>query len=161
MSLYLSDWLDGPFYAAEALENAWDPMLVCSFSEQNKFAVNTYITLFDREILLDFIEGQDPDVMERFVVRLDAATSIILKVLQVKKFVEVNFRPAFEAAGKDLVKASESLSVLLDQFILDYEFWSRRNLIDLYINLIFYGMPDNPCPLFFVLPPLSSWDDID
>ena len=161
MSLFLTEWLTGPSDFMFFADMAWQPFVQCytvNDLEEDK-EVKTKLSFFNVEATKKFISLLGPEMGKRFANRLDRATEIILKKVEAQTFIRMNFMTLYGRNAKDLEKTSEELSFLFDMFLMDYEFWHKTDLIEMYTNIIFYGMVEDPKPYFFSLPPLSQWDD--
>jgi hypothetical protein len=162
MSLYLSEWLDGPYDFGMFCDIAWSPQILCSVDKINTLEeVKVFVSLFDLPMLHSLVESLGDETGKQFTERLDKATEGILTKIKARDFIGANFKKVYTKNKGDLKKTSVQLSQLFSDYVLEIEFWNRVDFIDMLINLIFYGTPTNPKPMFFLVPPMSEWDDID
>ena len=162
MSLYLSEWLDGPYDFGMFCDVAWSPQILCSVNKTNTLEeVKVFVSLFDLPMLHSLVESLGVETREQFIKRLDIATEFVLRKIKPREFIGAKFKDIYTKNNGDLKKTSIQLSQLFSDYILEIEFWNRVDFIELLINLIFYDTPINPKPMFFLVPPMSEWNDID
>ncbi len=164
MSLYLSEWLDGPNQFIEFGNVVWSPHVYCNIDSKNPAAVSTFITAFDVDALNELVtaitEICGEETGKTLMARYNVASVILLgKFVGAKKLVEENINKVYKSTGGNITETSEILSDLLGRRILDFEFWNKIDLIEVYSNLIFYGTLYDPKPIIFITPPMSEWDD--
>lgn len=158
MSLYLSDWYNGPVQFIDFGEFAWDPAIKLKFNKDKPWAVSSFVTAFNMDELGEFVGILGEDLGKRFIERFDNASDVIFELLQTQKFIEANVNIIYKFTGKNIDTTSEIITELFNKYILDFEFWHHIDLLEVYTNLIFYGVAYDVKPLFFVVPPMSEWN---
>lgn len=155
MSLFLSDWEEGPFVFMAYAEVSYAPSIHCALKDNN---LKTYSYVFKPAMMHDLTCALGKDLGQRFKVRLYDAVSVVLRGIHLQDFLKTNLDSIYAKSGHDLIKTSETMSKLFEMLLVDYEFWNKLDVIEVISNLIFYDVPYDPKPFMFVVPPMSEWD---
>ena len=160
MSLYLSEWMEGYDDFIMVAEHCYKPTVVCSDNPEKPGNVRSIVYFIDIYQLDSVLRGVLPsNTFSDFVHRFNASCTAVLTRLGVSGFLERNLGNTIRYHELDLEKASDALSLKFEMFILDFEFLNHCNVVTMLANLIFYGTWEYPNPYFFVLPPMSEWEN--
>lgn len=155
MSLFLSDWEEGPFVFMAYAEASYAPSVHCIRKDN---ILKTSASVFNPTMMNDLACALGKDLGQRFKVRLDKAVLVVLQGIHLQDFVKTNLDSIYARSGHDLTKTSETMSKLFEMLLVDFEFWNKLDIIEVISNLIFYDVPYDPKPFMFVVPPMSEWD---
>ena len=157
MSLYLSEWDNGYEIFRDFAELAWSPSIECVPDDFDGTKIKAAVYFMSIDAVESLADNLDDNLHDEFIKRFNLATAVILEKLDVKKFIHLNFNYAMKLSS-DYDRANTAVNVAFQQFIMEYEFWNKVTVTQLYTNFIFYGMLTDPAPAFFAIPPMNDWD---
>ena len=162
MSLYLSEWKFGYEIFRDFAELAWNPLIECELNADfsgDKYKVS--VSFLDVDLVNSLADRLEPDDLKKeFIGRFNIITDKLFDLLRIKDFISVNYNYAMKTTGGDLDQANKVVNLAFQQHIMEFEFWNKRPLTELYANLLFYGTISDPGSVFFVIPPMNEWDSV-
>lgn len=157
MSLFLSEWKHGYEIFLDFAEMSWSPHISCAFDDYDDTKIHASATILDVNLVDGLANALPESIQKDFIGRFNGTTTFILDRINIHEFIHLNFNYAMKVTG-DVDRANEAVNLAFSQMLMEYEFWHKEDIVHLYANLIFYGMIDNPMPMFFAIPPQSEWD---
>lgn len=159
MPLFLTEWLDGPDEFYTFAKSAINPQIQCIPDEDKPGHVKAIVTIFDVNLVKEFIDSLDEKYSEEFTIRFNSTTKYLFDLFKVQDFLMLKLNSTYEETGHDLKETTELITDEFVQFLMDIEFWNKFELPAVYTNLIFYGMIDDPKAVIFFIPPPNDWTD--
>jgi hypothetical protein len=159
MSVYLSQWLNGPSEFYSFAVEAWDPSVDLELDDSTGVTIaKVTVRLFNSSAMDLFVSDLDFDIRKTFMTRFSIANEYIIEKLKAEEFVKTSLKLLvhYDLEQDEML---DKLNTEFQNYVTDMEFWNRLDLPEVFSNLIFYGTIEDPKPYFFFVPPMSQWDD--
>ena len=160
MSYFLSEWIGGYEVFLQVGEMSWYPEIQIKQEDLDLGHATASVSFFDVEKINALVELLGPDTGNTFVTRLNIISKYMYEKIGLEKFFKKNLVDCIKMADT-LEDASQEITYRFCGMLLDFEFWHRVNLVEVFANLIFYGTWEFPKPFIFLIPPLNEWEDSD
>ena len=160
MSYFLSEWIGGYEVFLEVGEMSWYPEIKLKQEDLDLGHATVSVSFFDVEKINALVDLLGPGVGNKFVDRLNIMSKYMYDKIGLEKFLKNNLLDSIKKKST-LEEASLEITHRFWDMLLDFEFWNRVNLVEVFANLIFYGTWEFPKPLIFFVPPLNDWEESD
>ena len=158
MSYFLSEWIGGYEVFLQIGEMAWSPQVVLKRDDLEIGHTVASVSFFDVDMINDLAGLLGVVTGNAFVDRLNGTTKFIYEKIGLNKFLKENLVSCVES-NSTLAEASSELTNKLWDLIFEFEIWNKVNIVEVFANLIFYGMWEFPKPFVFFVPPQKDWSE--
>ena len=159
MSIYLPEWLGGYDAFLMYADVCWKPQIKLSYNPDDAERVVCAVAFFDVGSIAELIKFLGSGTGKEFLERFNKASSAIFKLLHMDQFLNLHLSELIDENSSDLEKCEKELVRRFIRHIIDFEFWNKIDVVELYANLIFYGTLEYPNPYVFFVPPMKEWKD--
>ena len=158
MSLFLSEWINGYNQFLFYGDIGWAPQIQLKEKDGDSDRVLVYTSCLDHDLMVSVAKNLGDVLGHQFLDRFLVAEKFVLRLIDFESFLNSNLSSVIDATS-DLKEAAEVLTEAFNCYILDYEFWRKRDIVQLHANLIFYSMLEYPNPVTFFIPPKNKWKE--
>ena len=156
MSYFLPEWIGGYEVFLQVGEMAWSPQIILKCEDLDIGHTVAAVSFFDVDMINDLVKLLGVATGNDFVDRLNGVTKFMYEKIGLNTFLKENMVECIKS-NSTLDAASTSLTEKLWDLIFEFEIWNKVNIVEVFANLIFYGMWEFPNPFIFFVPPEKDW----